>query len=380
MVVGMDSPYKTKDNAQARRESPFQVPPWLDCLGALVERHRRFWLGLGRLETKVVTDRLQGIAVRLPIYVCGLARSGSTLLHEVIAAHATVATHRIKDYPMIFTPYWWRRATAGLRPAPPRERPHGDRLTISTESPDALEEMLWMAFFPSCHSPSVSNILDGTKRHAAFEGFYDSHLRKLLLAEGKTRYAAKANYHIARLAYLVQLFPDVRFIIPVRAPESHVMSLMRQQQRFSQGQHNNPRALSFMRRSGHFEFGKDRRPMCLGDPLRAAEISQAWAAGDEVRGLAMYWDMVYGYLGRLFAINERVRKAAFVVRYEQLCNAPSETLRSMFAFCQLTDVEELVARISSAISYPTYYSSCFSDRDRAVIRDETQDTASLWGY
>ena len=30
---------------------------------------------------------------------------------------------------------------------------------ITAESPDALEEMLWMAFFPRCHDASVSSLL-----------------------------------------------------------------------------------------------------------------------------------------------------------------------------------------------------------------------------
>jgi hypothetical protein len=232
----------------------------------------------------------------MPVYVCGLARSGSTLLHEIVASHPSVATQRMKDYPMIFTPYWWRRATANLRPQEPRERPHRDKVMVTTESPDALEEMLWMAFFSRCHDPSRTMVMGAGDRHPAFESFYQAHIRKLLLAEGKTRYAAKANYHIARLPYLVRLLPDAKFIIPVRAPADHIASLMRQHRWFSKGQRKYRRALAFMQRSGHFEFGLDRRPMNLGDGKRVQEIVEAWAAGDEVRGLAMYWDMVYGYL------------------------------------------------------------------------------------
>ena len=28
---------------------------------------------------------------------------------------------------------------------------------VTTDSPDAIEEMLWLAFFPRCHDPAVSN-------------------------------------------------------------------------------------------------------------------------------------------------------------------------------------------------------------------------------
>ena len=226
------------------KDSPFYVPPFLDALGGLVHHHRAFWLWLGRLESSSLAEELSRVRLRMPVYVCGLARSGSTLLHEVIASHPGVATHRVKDYPMVFTPYWWRRATANLRPRPPRERPHRDGVMITTDSPDALEEMLWMAFFPSCHDPSVDNRLGAADRHPAFESFYDLHVRKLLLAEGATRYVAKANYHVARLPYLARLFPDARFLIPVRAPAGHVASLMRPHAWFSHGQRRHPRALA----------------------------------------------------------------------------------------------------------------------------------------
>ncbi|MCI0682629.1 MAG: sulfotransferase [Gemmataceae bacterium] len=312
----------------------------------------------------------------MPIYICGLARAGSTLLHEAVAAHAAVATHRIKDFPLIFTPCWWRRAAAGLRPRTPHERPHGDRIMITTDSPDALEEMLWMAFFPRCHDPTVCHVLPAGARHPEFESFYEAHLRKLLLAERKDRYAAKANYHVARLAYFVRLFPDARFIIPVRGPES----LLRQQQRFSKAQRNNRRALAIMRRSGHFEFGLDRRPMNLGDPARLRQISAAWSTGDEIRGFALHWAMVYDHLDRLLAADERVRSAALVVRFEDLCAAPADTLRAALGFCMLPDAESVVQQFAPRISFPDYYKSGLSDGDRDVIRAATDDAARRWGY
>ena len=361
-------------------ESPFYVPSFLHVLGGLVERHPSFWLWLGRLESRQLADEIIPLAVRMPIYVCGLARSGSTLLHEAVASHPHVATHRIKDYPMLFTPYWWRRANRKARPQPPRERLHRDGVLVSSESPDALEEMLWMAFFPRCHDPSLRCVLGPEDRHPDFEEFYDRHIRKLLLAEAATRYAAKANYHVARLPYLLRLYPDARFVIPVRAPASHLASLLRQQHWFAQGQRSHPRALAYMRRSGHFEFGLDRRPMNLGDGERVRDILSAWEAGDEVRGLARYWDMVYGYLARLLESNAQVRNAALIVRFERLLAAPRETLRAVIEHCLLPDAESLVERHASAIRAPTSDDAVFSAEELTVIGAETAGTARWWGY
>lgn len=360
-------------------ESTFYVPAVLDFLGALVHRHRDFWLGLGRLESTLLEEQLRGVPVASPIYVCGLARSGSTLLHEVIASHPGVASHRIKDYPLLFTPYWWRQASARLRPAPPHERPHRDRMMITTESPDAIEEMLWMAFFPRCHDPAVDNRLAWEDGHPAFEKFYRAHLQKLLLAEKAGRYAAKANYHVARLPYLLKMFPDARFVIPVREPAAHIASLIRQHRWFCAGQGGNRRALEYFRRSGHFEFGLDRRPMNLGDSPRVEGILDAWQSGAEVRGWALMWAQVHEHLAKLLASDARVKAAAMSVRFEDLCAAPAATLRAVLAHCQLQD-EAIVERFAPGIRKPDYYQSPFTAAELALIRAETADAAKRWGY
>jgi hypothetical protein len=362
------------------KTSPFHVPSLLHLLGGCVHRFRRFWLALGRLESRTLAHELSEIPVTRPIYVCGLARSGSTLLHEILSAHPSIATHRIKDYPLVYTPYWWRKATRRRQPTTPRERAHGDRVLVTSESPDALEEMVWMAFFPHCHDPSVSNVLDAELSHPAFESFYQAHLRKLLLAEQAKRYAAKANYHVARLRYLLRLFPDARILLPIREPKGHIASLMRQHERFTAEERKHPRALAYMQRSGHFEFGLDRRPINLGDNERVRSVERAWAEGEEVRGWARYWALVYDYLHALLAADERVRSAALVVRFEDLCNAPAQVLTSVVEHCALSDGEPLIATYAPRISRPDYYRTSFTPKEMAVIEEETAHTAALWGY
>jgi hypothetical protein len=361
-------------------QSVFQVPSLLHFLGGLVHRHRSFWLWLAGIESNLLHQEMARISIRKPIYICGLARSGSTLLHEVVAAHPSVATHRVKDYPMVFTPYWWRRALAKRPPQLPRQRLHQDGVMITPDSPDALEEILWMSFFPRCHDPSVSCLLGDEVRHPAFESFYTAHLRKLMLAERATRYAAKANYHVARLPYLARLFPDARFVIPVRSPESHIASLGRQHRWFSQGQRKHRRALAYMQRTGHFEFGLDRRPMHLGDVDQVRRVRAAWMSGDEIRGLAILWDMVYGYVARLLAANDHLRQAVLVVRFEDLCASPARVLRALFDHGALPGAEKLIETYAARISVPTYYQTDFSRQERAIIREETAATAGLWGY
>jgi hypothetical protein len=130
-----------------------------------------------------------------------------------------------------------------------------------------------------------------------------------------------------------------------------------------------------MQRSGHFEFGRDRRPMNLGDGERVREIQRAWAAGEEVRGWACYWDMVHGHLIRLLEADAQVRAATKVVRFEDLCAAPAETIRAVLDHCDLPDGARIAAQFAPAIRFPDYYQNPLSSAEQALIREETAFTA-----
>jgi hypothetical protein len=358
----------------------FRIPWLLHLVGGWAHRGRRLLLALGRLETHTLAHELAAVPVAAPIYVCGLARAGSTVLHHLVCEAPGVAAHRVKDYPLVYTPYWRRQATRRRTPAAPRERAHGDRVLITADSPEALEEMIWTAFFPACHDPSADNRLSAAESRPDFETFYRDHIRKVLLAERAGRYAAKANYHVARLPYLLRLFPDARVVLAVREPVGHVGSLARQHRRFSEGERRHPRALAYMRRAGHFEFGLDRRPLNLGDAGRVRAVERAWAGGEEARGWALYWALVYDHLADLLASDPRVRAAVTVVRYEALCDAPAEVIRSVFHHCALPAADRVAEAHAPRISRPDYYAPPLTQNDVAVIRAETAAAAARWGY
>jgi hypothetical protein len=86
------------------------------------------------------------------------------------------------------------------------------------------------------------------------------------------RYLAKNNYDIARLDYLSSLFLDARFVVPVREPTYHIASLMKQHRLLSEEESRDKRVLAYMRRSGHVEFGFDRRSLNLTSHDRTCKI------------------------------------------------------------------------------------------------------------
>ncbi len=360
----------------------FQVALSDHLLGTWVNRHTGLWMWLSDLETRALPEEIRVTPVDRPIYISGLARSGSTILLEMLAAIRDVGTHKYRDFPPIWTPVWWNRFLDHMprRGEGPVERAHRDGITITPESPEAIEEVLWMAFFPESHDPLRSNILDAATTHLAFERFYREHIRKLLFVRNARRYVSKANYNVARLEYILKLFPDARFVVPIREPASHVASMMKQHALFGRGLEHNPRGLAYLRRLGHFEFGPDRRPINVGEHERTLSVIELWSRGEEVRGWARYWTLVHSYVVARLDADAALRAAVILVRFEELCAAGAKTMTGVFDHCGLEAEPKVIATQAGRLRYPSYYRPSFSAQDRAVIVEETHETAARLGY
>ena len=358
--------------------SDFEVAGWVDRVGGHMERHPKFWIGLGNLESRLLRDELDKIRIKAPIYIAGLARSGSTFLLEALAEHEETVTHRYKDFPPVFTPYWWNRFLGFMpkKDAAPAERAHKDGIKITEDSPEAFEEALWMAFHPKLHNPSTNAMLGRDHTDTVFENFYKDHIRKLLAVRNGRRYLSKGNYNLTRLAFLQTIFEDARFVLPIRAPAWHIASLIKQHRLFKDGLVDNRKALDHMRRVGHFEFGPDRRPINAGDDDRAIEaILSLWERGEEVEGQARYWAHLHGRIADQLETDARLREAVLIVGYEDLCAEPALMIRRLFDHCQLAIDDDKVKTLAAKVQFPAYYQPKFSDAERMMIDEITGPVA-----
>ena len=335
------------------------------------------WLSntAARLETSVLREQLGAVRIEAPVFVCGLARAGSTLLLELLAQAPGFTSHRYADFPGLWTPYWWNwlRARLPLPTQTPAERAHGDRIRVTRESPEALEEIFWMRFFRARHDPDVDQVLDADAADPAFTTFYRDHLRKLLLVRVARRYLAKGNYNLARIGLLHRMFPDARFLIAVREPLAHVGSLVRQDRQFSAWGQAAPSVPRQLARSGHFEFGPHKRAENYGDAERARRITACFAAGRVVEGYAHQWAAAYGWLSARLACDDALRSACLLVRYDALCAAPRAGLQQVVAHALIAapDAEMLVAANASRIAAPDYYAQELSAQHTQLVRTLT---------
>jgi len=350
------------------------VPTGLHLASKMLASTLGFWKAMGNLESFTLAKDISRQEIIKPVFVSGLARSGSTILTEVISQHPQFACHHYSDFPITWIPYWWNSLRKHL-PLPkqePQERAHRDRLMITADSPEAVEEVLWMHFFPAAHKPDCSHVMGEQESHPPFEKYYRDHIRKLLLVRNRQRYLAKNNYHATRLEYLLKLFPDARFIIPVRDPVQQVASLIKQHRLFSQQNVEDPRVSRQLQLSGHYEFGPLRCPIIVNESRRTHYGQDL----EEVAWYASQWADVYGFLQQRMQENQELAKACLVISYEDICSRTTKSLERIFAHVGLDDerAEEIIKTYAPIISAPDYYQHGFSEAQQELIRKLTSDT------
>ena len=361
----------------AKNLESFQVPLRVHLLSGFVHRFSNWWVQLGQLESASVRDKIEQIEIDRPIYVTGIARAGTTIVLEMLSRHPELASHKYRDFPGMFVPTWWNQGQRNEK-LTLEERAHGDRLQVTQDSPEAMEEPLWMAMFPDVHNPDASNVLDRTTNHPRFEQYYRDHVRKLLLVRERPRYLAKGNYNLTRLAYMQKIEPSAKFVVVVRNPRDHIASLIKQHRLFCAGQQQYPRALAHMQHVGHFEFGLDRRAICVGDSV-AQEVTELWQKNEEVRGSARHWASVYGWLLDQLETDEQLADAVMLVRFEDLCSDPQAVVGEILNHCELSVTSE-IEDFADTISAPEYYSPDFTAEEEAIIAEQTEQVAGRFGF
>lgn len=359
-------------------ESAVRVPSGLHRQSKFFAATRKLWQRLGKLESKVLSELTGQIRIDQPIYVSSLPRSGTTIITEMLEQHPDLTSHRYSDFPNVWTPYWRNYLLQKTRRKVPDkvERSHQDRIKVSNDSPEAVEEVLWMNFFPNLHDPGKEQVLDEHDRNPDFDDFYRDHIRKLLAVRNARRYLSKGNYNIARIRYILSLFPDARFLVPVRDPIHHVASLMKQHALFTRNSKQDPRIPLQMALSGHFEFGPHRTLVNYGNDRETAAIMDAWNAGEEAEGWSRYWALAYRHLLEQIRDHEDVRESCLLFSYEELCADSPRVIDRLIQHCALPqgDFEAVRARYIEELAPPAYYRPDFTDAERASIERNCAET------
>lgn len=263
-------------------------------------------------------DLAPGIGSR-PVFVCGLARAGTSLVTRLLDNSGVFASLRYRDMPFPLAPNLWARLSAGnTRRVAAIERAHGDGLNHDLDTPEAIEEVYWRCFEGDRYI-RADGLLPKSPRSETMDG-YRSLTGLVCLRSGRSRYLAKNNNHVLRLQNLVDEFPDAVLVHPFRHPLKQAASLLAQHRRTCERQSQDPFSRSFAHWLGHHEFGMGQRPHLLpGAPLANEDRF-------EIEYWLDCWNSVYRFL---LDQGPAVSSRQVFVDYDELCRRPSGVLGAL---------------------------------------------------
>ncbi|MFX1604234.1 MAG: sulfotransferase [Promethearchaeota archaeon] len=369
---------------EPEKHKQFDFPAPMYFIAKMAHQFPSFANGLHTTESIYLRKRLANYSINRPIYVTGMARAGTTVTLEMLSRHPDVATHRYLHMVLPYTPHLIQLA-ANVLPLmkSPVERLHKDRMLVTRDSPEAVEEILWQRFFAGVVDEAESNILDANTRHPEFERFYREHIRKLLFNQNATRYAAKNNYNVSRMEYLQKMFPDVRFIVVVRNPFDHIASLAKQDMILGNLERADPRLLDWTKIIGHREFGSARIIINLDSSENVRTIRSLWERPETyAKGWAVYWNAVYSHVHEKLESNPELAEATLVFRYEDLCESPEKTIDAIVRHVEIepASFRPIKKHYSSRLTKPTYYRTDFTEEEQQDVLRETEEIANRFGY
>ena len=265
------------------------------------------------------------------VYVCGLARSGTTILLRALARSAAFRTLTYRDMPFVLAPRLWQRMTSRMRRSvPAAERAHGDGIRVDLDSPEAFEEVFWRTFCPqSRREPGYGVAKPSAEALAAFADYR-------AIVAGANRYLSKNNNNLVRLGALAD-DASATVLVVYRNPVAVARSLLRQHWRFCAAQREAPFTRAYMGWLGHHEFGLDHKPYSFAlesmDPRLAPDHPDYWLD---------YWNAVHREVLR--------HEDVHLVDHDRLCEEPAAVLG---AIARLLRLDANPATLASEVREPS---------------------------
>jgi hypothetical protein len=279
--------------------------------------------------------------------VTALPRAGTTLLLETIESLPEFASHTYRNMPFVLCPMLWNKFSSQFRRSGKvQERAHQDGILVTTDSPEAFEEMVWKAFWRGHYERD--HIRPWAENDPDFFDFLRNHMRKIIaLSESKTdfalRYISKNNLNIARTDILLKNFSDAVIIVPFREPLQHAASLLHQHENFLEIHRNDRFARQYMAGIGHYDFGENLRPVDFNGWLARSSFREP----TKLPFWLEYWFETYSHLA--------IQDGIYLLCYEDLCAAPSDSLARLADVLQ-TSHRAALLNIASRIRPPQSHS------------------------
>ena len=271
------------------------------------------------------------------IFITGLARSGTTALLNQIFQIKSIASIQYKHMPFILSPRlsnlvskYFLSTKAEMK----SERLHGDKIFISQNSPECLDEPFWIKdnskYF---EEPLCSKFILKKDSIQAYGNLLDKHAE----IQNKKIIVIKNNNNHIRILQLSNYFNDSIFIVLFRDPICQALSLLNTHKRLSELQSKDSYILEYMNLIGHREFGLNQTYFKY-DNKSLEKLNESDPNGNlSFNYWLQSWINTYSWLSN---INLEIHKNIFFISYEDLCEKNNMTLNKIFNLIDLNFSEE----------------------------------------
>lgn len=228
------------------------------------------------------------------IFICGLARSGTTSLFNAIHESNKFASLTYADMPFVLAPNFWSKLYYSNKNIKSDERAHGDGINISINSPEAFEEVFWKTFNDSQKDSLLK-----------YQVFVNNVKKKY----NKNRYLCKNNHNIKRLNLISDIYPNAKIFILCRDPIQQANSILIQHKKFIKESKKDNFISEYMKLIGHTEFGASYRPIYTVDLQYLNDLN------------INHW-LEQWYLSYKECLKKNVRNdKCYFIPYTSLCNS-----------------------------------------------------------
>lgn len=284
----------------------------------------------------VVTERVN----ERHVFICGLARSGTTILMRAFYQTGKFRSLTYRDMPFLLMPRTWGKiAPYFYSQMDLKLRAHADGICVNFDSPEAFEEVFWRTFtgkqyiYNDCLKSYVAN-------NESIDNFriYVNRITSCSGIESPQRYLSKNNNNILRLSSIRKALPQALIVIPFRDPLQHAISLLKQHQLFCTMHSQDKFSLDYMNWLVHHEFGAEHLPFRFNEN---ESIALKYYKLNSINYWISIWINAY-----LYCLDSAPIGSIFI-SFEELCKSPAEILSPLFNAADLEhDVEAWNALIN----------------------------------
>lgn len=230
------------------------------------------------------------------VFICGLPRSGTTVILEAIHKSNNFASLTYRDMPFILSPNI-NRILFKYSNTKSIIRSHNDGIFYNIDSPEALDEV----FFKTYDTDEL-------------EKYLLIYISLVLKKYKKEKYLSKNNNILEKIDIIKKVLKNPIFLLPFRDPLQHSNSLLLQHKNFTNLQNNNQFIVDYMDYLGHNEFGKNHVSWNKSKLFHDFEDINYWLE---------QWFLYYENILKNYAN----KKNLFLISYNDICASKQKFIK-----------------------------------------------------